>query len=267
MKIAIFLLLLTPVLHASAQEHVHEEKTLAEQTVFKPEIKNLEVALLQPGAGFKQIIPDVVTANKNELLPGQDYFPAELFLNNEINRVASPGVPHDYTTKSYNNVNVTIAGTELEHMTCYVVSDKYQVKGKKTVTEDFQYDNTYFLYKDKDGKIAYTVYYVVCTVGGLKTEYRIIKQGGAANNANTLLVAPNPADKNVTLSYTVAKEGAYTLRIKDMTGKTVYSVLNEKAIEAGDHVSSIQVDLPTGTYVVSLEANDVATISQKLIIR
>lgn len=267
MKIPIFLLLLTPALHASAQERVHEEKQLAEQTVYKPEIKNLEVALLQPGAGFKQMIPDAVTANAAELLPGQDYFPAELFLTNEIVKVANPGAPHDYTTKSYDNVNVTIAGTELEHMTCYVVSDKYQIKGKRTVTDDFQYDNTYFLYKDKDGKTAYTVYYVVCTAGGLKTEYRVIKQGGTASHANTLLVAPNPADKNVTLSYTIAKEGAYTLRIKDMTGKTVYSVLNNQATEAGDHVSSIQVDLPTGTYIVSLEANDMATVSQKLIIR
>ncbi len=264
------LLLLAAAIPAVAQHAEPAQQAMIKPSAFKSEIKQMERLLLEPGSSgskpFEMVEGTEITTAK-ELLPGQDYFPAELFLNHEIKSVANPAMPHEYATKTYNNVNVRIGDEVLNDMTCYVISDQYKLKGKETVNGAFEYHNTYFLYKDHNGNVAYTISYIENTVDFLRTEYRIVQKGSMANAINTLLIAPNPADKHVTLSYSVVKSAHYALYIKDMSGKTVHTVFANNLLEAGSHVSGIQVELASGTYLVNLTSNDGVSVSQKLIIR
>jgi len=267
MKTSILLCCLLPAVQAMAQE-THEHLQTAVPTPLKQEVLQLEADLLHSQENLNSSIWQRPGSEGSEMLiAGQDYFRGELFTGERSREMAEGEIAHNFNVEKYSGSDLPAAGGMPENVTCYVIKDQYQIKGNNTVEDNFNYDNTYFLFKDKNGNIIRTVYYIERTVGFLKSEYTFVQQGLGTLKDNTLLVTPNPADANVNLHYEIGKADRYSLRITDMNGKTVMSVLDGKPLEAGSYDQSLPLQLSPGTYMVVLKSKNTTAVTQKLIRR
>lgn len=82
---------------------------------------------------------------------------------------------------------------------------------------------------------------------------------------NSMFVYPNPVSSNATVEYTLTKTENISIRITDIQGKTVASVLNNKIQDAGKHTQSFEMPetLATGTYLLVL-STEKGSISVKI---
>lgn len=70
------------------------------------------------------------------------------------------------------------------------------------------------------------------------------------------LVHPNPANEIVSLSYTLFESASVSLEVLNMKGEVVQTLLPESSRTEGEYSLSSSVrSLPTGTYMVRLQAN------------
>lgn len=71
---------------------------------------------------------------------------------------------------------------------------------------------------------------------------------------NTLYMAPNPTNKGTRISFSLAEKASATLLIRDVTGKIVNTVFENRPFEAGNHSQFVSTEnLATGVYFVSLK--------------
>lgn len=270
MKKKMLLLALLPAYQAIAQVHTEHEDMSREPvpSMLTTEIRNMELKLStapeikmqtdNTGLLFSSV------AEQQKLKESFDYFPPEDVLNGRIDH---PGVPHNIATTHFSNVSLKLEGKVYENLDCYEIKDRYRIKAGKELPGDYQYNNTYFLYKNADGEILATAIYVESKIGNLKSEYRIVKKGLAAVTQPTLTVFPNPASKNITISFKVTVPGAYSLSISGIEGKTVMSVFDKKALREGMHTFTSALNLAPGSYLITLHAAQTAAVTQKLIIK
>lgn len=82
---------------------------------------------------------------------------------------------------------------------------------------------------------------------------------------STIQLFPNPAEKNVTLSFTLAVSKKISISILDILGQTIYK-MDETNYPAGEQIVPINIkDAPAGMYFIQV-ADGVSTITKPLII-
>lgn len=203
------------------------------------------------------------TGEVDMLKESVDYFAAEDLLNGSID----PKVPHEINTTRYSNVTLSLDGQNYENLECYEISDRYSIVAAKELPGDFQYNNTYFLYRDKEGKTLATISYIDCSIGNLKTENKVVRRGLSALLGNTLSLAPNPAHTSVGITSRITAAGTYSLQVSSLDGRTLKTVFNQKQLSEGLTTTEVPLDLPAGTYSVILNSDHSAPVTQKLIIK
>lgn len=94
--------------------------------------------------------------------------------------------------------------------------------------------------------------------------------GNYANIANETIIAedvvvyPNPADENATVTYTLTAESNVSIVVRDLSGKVVYTT-ESGLVGAGTYNTTIDLNtFAQGMYTVTLTANGTQT-TQKLI--
>ena len=194
-----------------------------------------------------------------EVLAGQDYFPADLFLN-EGAKVPSG---HNPQVRHYDNQNVTFDGQKHENIRVDEIIDQYTLKNADI---DYYYDNAYYLFRDASGNTIAAIYYIDRTVGFLKSEYKVVSKGKSLVTF-PLLVAPNPAKNVINITYQVEKESQASLQIIDMNGRTADTVFSDKQIRSGRHTVQHNFNLPAGNYLVQFNAQGQAPVTQKIIVQ
>jgi hypothetical protein len=86
-----------------------------------------------------------------------------------------------------------------------------------------------------------------------------------SNEAEHVLVYPNPSTGEVNVNFTCKEKGVYLFSVYDMMGNKMYST--EKTIEAGETLLTIDLhELPSGVYFLNLETQG-KRFSEKLIIQ
>lgn len=269
MKKKILLLAMLPACTAFAQSlTVHEDRNRPPViSGLTPEINDTELQLTKamPGQG-SQSVPLLVSsgAEQEQLKASFDYFPAEELLNNPTH---FSGELHDVRSEHFSNVLINLEGNVYKDLDCYMIHDRYHIKSPHELPGDFQYNNTYFLYKNQNGETLVTVIYVESTIGNLKAQRKIVKKGIAAMTGNILSIAPNPAQKDISITCNIAAVGPYTLHISNMGGKVMVTLFDKKQLTRGTLTISLALNLTPGIYMVTLSTEHAATVTQKLIIQ
>ena len=87
----------------------------------------------------------------------------------------------------------------------------------------------------------------------------------ASQKLSLLSVYPNPAAGDAIIGYSLGEGAVVTLSIADVLGRTVRTLINEYRV-AGEHEVTIdRSGLPSGVYVVRLEAGG-KTVTKQLVI-
>lgn len=82
-----------------------------------------------------------------------------------------------------------------------------------------------------------------------------------------LNVYPNPANRQVSISYQVSKKGQTFLAIYDLAGRNVRTIINSVE-ESGPHAISFRTkDLASGVYFLRLKTNNSVTTKQLIVLR
>jgi uncharacterized delta-60 repeat protein len=83
---------------------------------------------------------------------------------------------------------------------------------------------------------------------------------------NSLFVYPNPAQDEVLLQYTLANDETLTIRIYDLLGRVVQSVITNETEQAGTYTEMLNLEaLAAGCYIINLSNNSSQNLSIKLI--
>ena len=81
-------------------------------------------------------------------------------------------------------------------------------------------------------------------------------------------MTPNPAARNISISYTLPEGGPVSLKLYDMTGRLVTTIASGQQ-SAGTHNCRFEsLALPRGVYVLELETarKNASILTEKLII-
>jgi hypothetical protein len=88
-----------------------------------------------------------------------------------------------------------------------------------------------------------------------------------ANVESDWLIYPNPASNDVTLEFSLEKNTFVTLRIMDVSGRMVSSVINHEELKAGKNkISANLKDIPPGAYLIDADL-DGFRMTKKLIVQ
>jgi hypothetical protein len=95
---------------------------------------------------------------------------------------------------------------------------------------------------------------------------RLITSANSLPKPLLTLVHPNPANEIVSLSYTLFEAASVSVEVLNMKGERVQTLLPKSSHTEGEYSLSSSVrSLPTGTYVVRLQANGEAVMQRFVI--
>ncbi|MCT2560520.1 T9SS type A sorting domain-containing protein [Chryseobacterium herbae] len=200
-----------------------------------------------------------------EVLTGQDYFPADVFLNEDYKTNVKAPSGHNTQARHYDGCDVIFDGQMHKGLTVHEIIDQYTLKNKITES-DYHYDNIYYIFRDATGNTLATVYYIDRTVGFLKSEYKVVSTGRSLITF-PLLVAPNPAKHMINITYQVEKDSQASLQIVDMNGRTADTVFSDKQIKSGKYTIQHNINLPAGNYLIQFNAQGQASVTRKIIVQ
>jgi hypothetical protein len=117
-------------------------------------------------------------------------------------------------------------------------------------------DKYAYTYAGIESGKTYTFRVVAIDLNGTRTESKSVELLTGANTEFTLdQNYPNPFNPSTTVSFNLGTSAQVTLRVLDVTGKEVKSVMTNEALSAGAHTTSIVADdLASGSYVYELIA-------------
>ncbi len=92
-----------------------------------------------------------------------------------------------------------------------------------------------------------------------------LEDGETDNFDYAFNVYPNPADDHANVAFTSDKEGVYTLRLMDVTGRLVFSASNTAVV--GENLYQMNLtDIAKGVYMVILQNGD-AILQSKIVVQ
>ncbi len=262
------LLALLPACPAFAQEiQIHEEETsLPVLSALSQELKDTRQLLALPGSTGAATTPLRFSATRDQelLQVSRDFHNPEELLRAQT----SPGNSgQEVTSQHFTKASLNLEGVIYNQLDCYLVRDQYQIAPGNELPGNFIYDNTYLVYKDASGATVAEIIYVQCSIGNATTEKKIIRKGKPALTASTLTIAPNPAQKNINISFRTEEKASQVLNISTPEGKVVKTLIDQQVLDAGIHAFDYTLDLAPGFYIVSLHSGKALPVSQKLIIQ
>ena len=78
---------------------------------------------------------------------------------------------------------------------------------------------------------------------------------------------PNPFNPSTTIKYQIPEDGLVTLKIYDILGKEVKTLVNEQKATGRYEARFNASDLATGVYVYRLSVNDFVSVKKMLLIK
>lgn len=83
---------------------------------------------------------------------------------------------------------------------------------------------------------------------------------------NSISLFPNPSNENAKMNFTLAENSAVTMKVYDMTGQLVETVLSEE-MTAGDHAVNVETSsLPSGVYFITLVSGE-SSVTRRLTVQ
>ena len=74
-----------------------------------------------------------------------------------------------------------------------------------------------------------------------------------SNRSGTLQIYPNPFSRNTTISFFLDRSEKVTLKVFDLSGREVTTLLNDE-LTSGEHSITLDTkDLPEGIYMLKLQ--------------
>lgn len=251
--------------HAKAQvktvELSHETPSNVITSLYSKE--RSDISNFTKNQSSSSVMIDLHANEVKAVMANQDYFSADLFLNDNLTRKAPTG--HKTQVIRYDNKKILLDGLTRDNLTVYEILDRYTLRDKN-IDSDYLYDNTYYLFRDEQGNNVATVYYIDRTIGFLKSEYKIVtveKQSAAF----PMVVAPNPARHMISITYQVEKNGEASLQIMDMNGRIADTVFRNKQVGSGKHTVQHNINLPAGNYLLQFNVKGQSPVTQKLIVQ
>jgi hypothetical protein len=83
---------------------------------------------------------------------------------------------------------------------------------------------------------------------------------------STLSVYPNPFDNNTTISYTLTKTENITIKIYDLVGNEIVSILNKNEQQGKHKLNFNKSNLPAGVYLLKLNSS-IENITKQIVIQ
>gem|GEM_PF-2060426 len=269
MKIKFMLLALLPAGPLFAQEihHPHDEDNEPLQVrIYQEEVKQLQRTMLGSSLLPHNSLQLRSSAEGPDMPQAYlDYFPAALFLRNEVGNGANAPASHEYSIRTYRKASLMLDGVSYTDLDCHEISDQYRITNKAGI--EYQYHNTYFHYTDPAGNDVATLIYIESTAGFLRSEKKLVKKAMQQVLTAGLDIVPNPASGAVKLQLRIAQPGMYSVSITDINGRVVYRPLTSQMLQAGTQHISLNPVLAPGTYFVSLQSDQCKPLTQKLIIQ
>lgn len=267
MKKSIITLAAMSVVTVYAQEHEHDHSCEARHPKLLSHSEHSIAAIKSElqlnkftDEAYKQLqlaTPD----NGSKLTEGFDYFSAPMFLNESYkNNTAG----HKVAQFSHKGIKASLGGTTFEQLDCTEIHDEYDLTYPGTGIT-YHYNNIYFHFRNKEGADLATLSYIKRSRGALFTESSNMKMYEAATNIPSLQVFPNPARDFIQASLSIAKEGTYSLRVYDLSGRIVQEPAKNKFFSNGNHKLSVPTSNLSGHYYITLEGKN-HTITQAITI-
>ncbi|PSK91228.1 T9SS type A sorting domain-containing protein [Taibaiella chishuiensis] len=261
------LLALLPACPAFAQTPMHEEDAPPPViSVLNQELKDTRMRLALPGNKEASIQPLQFSPAREleQLRVSGAYHEPEALLQA---KATTGNNLQEVSRQRFNGVSLNLEGVIYDQLDCYVVHDQYEVASGNELPGNFSYDNTYLVYKDQAGTTVAEVIYIQCSIGNATTEKKIVRQAKPALATHSFTIAPNPAQKNIRVSFRNTDQGSYTLQISNPEGKVIKTLIDRQILESGAHTFDFTLDLQPGFYIVSLSSGKAIPVSQKLIIK
>jgi hypothetical protein len=145
----------------------------------------------------------------------------------------------------------------------YAISNDGTLKWKLPLEfNSQQVDNTGAI--SKDGTLYLGVHNTSLITNQTKTLIAIKDTGTVSVDENKNIIKdywlsqnyPNPFNPKTTINYTVKERGLVQLKVYDILGKQVTTLVNEEKSQGSYSISFNGNSLPTGVYVYSLQVND-----------
>jgi len=192
-----------------------------------------------------------------------EYFPAGLFLDDiaHLPELAT----HQYSKQEYFDITLQLDGISYKHLTCTEIYDEYDMEAPASGI-GYHYRNRYFHYRDSDLRDIATVIYIRRATGSLASESRIVKSY-LEEAPSSFAVFPNPAGRQISVTFNVLQQGRHDLYLTDLAGRKVSGLLNNKFLAAGRQQCSFDIDLPPGQYYMTIEREKSIRETQKIIIK
>ncbi len=78
---------------------------------------------------------------------------------------------------------------------------------------------------------------------------------------------PNPFNPSTTINYQIPKDGFVTLKIYDVLGKEIKTLVNEEKTIGRYQVSFNATDLATGVYIYKIQVNDFVSTKKMILLK
>jgi len=108
---------------------------------------------------------------------------------------------------------------------------------------------------------SYEVYEYVSGITGVTDEKPVPEQFALSQNY------PNPFNPSTTIKYQIPETGFVTLKIYDMLGKEIKSLVSEQKTTGRYEIKLDASDLATGVYIYRLSVNDFVAVKKMLLVK
>jgi hypothetical protein len=164
---------------------------------------------------------------------------------------------------TYKDINLNVDGIVFgSNYSCSQIIESYDLINENNLK--FEYNNTYLVIKDSNDNIVGTESHIERNVGFLKQTFDI--KTANLKPSISLICYPNPAKKHINLKYELEASGNYKLEVLNINGQALETIFDYKILEKGIYTNAINLDLPEGNYIITLQSNK-EKISQKITLK
>ncbi|MDO8549698.1 MAG: T9SS type A sorting domain-containing protein, partial [Ignavibacteria bacterium] len=197
-----------------------------------------------------------------------------------ILRTANGGVPVELTSFTYNLVDNNVyliweTATEINNNGFNIerkIKDEWKtltfVKGAGTTTEEQSYSYTDSLADlSYSGKIQYRLKQIDFD-GSFEYSFIIeVDYNSLSQNFTLYQNYPNPFNPTTTIQYSVPEEELVTIKVYDITGREVMTLVNEVKQQGSYEFLFVGSELSSGVYLYEMRAGSFSEVKQLILLK